>query len=163
MKKFFSMLVAVLLLLSCVIIKTPTVHAATKANQTRSIAIVFDNSGSMYIEKKQDWCRATYAMEVFASMLNKGDVLTIYPMWPIEVDGKTYSMESPFKITESFKIKRRLILGHLIKQIVHIKKCTLLKKGFHSQIFIFFHGLHQGFHAAPLLSGCIIHSHISAC
>ena len=62
---------------------------------------MFDNSGSMYIEKKQDWCRATYAMEVFASMLNKCDTLTIYPMCPIEVEGKTYTMDSPFQITDA--------------------------------------------------------------
>lgn len=101
LKKCLSVLVAVLLLLSCVIIKTPTVHAAKKTEQSRAIAIVFDNSGSMYLDKKQDWCRATYAMEVFASMLNKGDTLTIYPMWPIEVEGKTYTMESPFQITDA--------------------------------------------------------------
>ncbi|MBR4864570.1 MAG: hypothetical protein IKU07_08335 [Oscillospiraceae bacterium] len=47
------------------------------------------------------WCRATYAMEVFASMLNKGDVLQIYPMWPIQVGGKTYTMEAPFQVTDA--------------------------------------------------------------
>ena len=55
----------------------------------------------MYISRNQAWCRATYAMEVFASMLNKGDILQIYPMWPIIVNGQTYSMEKPLEITDS--------------------------------------------------------------
>lgn len=101
MKKCMSVLLAVCLLISCVLVGAPTVHAAKKEAPKRAIAIVFDNSGSMYLDKKQDWCRATYAMEVFASMLNKGDVLTIYPMWPIEVEGKTYTMDSPFQITDA--------------------------------------------------------------
>ena len=100
-KKCLSVLLVVCLLVSCLLTSVPTVHAAKKATPKRAIAIVFDNSGSMYIEKKQDWCRATYAMEVFASMLNKGDTLTIYPMWPIEVEGKTYTMDSPFQITDA--------------------------------------------------------------
>ncbi len=100
-KRFISMLLAVCLLVACVVTSAPVVHAAKKDTPKRAIAIVFDNSGSMYLDKKQDWCRATYAMEVFASMLNKGDTLTIYPMWPIEVEGKTYTMESPFQITDA--------------------------------------------------------------
>ncbi|MBE6810482.1 MAG: hypothetical protein E7521_05455 [Ruminococcaceae bacterium] len=101
MKKCMSVLLAVCLLVSCVLVGAPVVHAAKKEAPKRAIAIVFDNSGSMYLDKKQDWCRATYAMEVFASMLNKGDTLTIYPMWPIEVEGKTYTMDSPFQITDA--------------------------------------------------------------
>lgn len=94
------MLLVVLLLVSCVF-SANVVYASKKDQSTRAIAIVFDNSGSMYLDKKQDWCRATYAMEVFASMLNKGDTLTIYPMHPIEVEGKNYTMESPFQITDA--------------------------------------------------------------
>lgn len=100
-KKGISMLLVVCLLVACVLTGAPTVHAAKKETPKRAIAIVFDNSGSMYLDGKQDWCRATYAMEVFASMLNTGDTLTIYPMWPIEVEGKTYTMESPFQITDA--------------------------------------------------------------
>ena len=74
-------------------------YASARKNEARSIAIVFDNSGSMYYDGELAWCRATYAMEVFASMLNDGDTLSIYPMNTIEVDGKDYSMESPMKIT----------------------------------------------------------------
>ena len=55
----------------------------------------------MYESGNQAWCRATYAMEVFASMLNAGDVLQIYPMWPITIGDKTYTMEAPFQITDA--------------------------------------------------------------
>ena len=41
----------------------------TKNTVSRSIAIVFDNSGSMYMQGNKAWCRATYAIEVFASMM----------------------------------------------------------------------------------------------
>ena len=87
MKRYISMLLAVLLLLSCMLTVTPAAHAAEKTEKSRAIAIVFDNSGSMYEQSNQAWCRATYAMEVFASMLHAGDSLSIHPMNPIEVNG----------------------------------------------------------------------------
>ena len=66
----------------------------TKKEHTYDIAVVFDNSGSMYISDdgttpRKSWSRAQYAMEIFASMLNyeNGDKLTIYPMWKVAVDG----------------------------------------------------------------------------
>ena len=97
------MLLAAVLILTCMLVGTPQVYASPKATESRAIAIVFDNSGSMYDAGDQAWCRATYAMEVFASMLNKGDVLQIYPMWPITVGGKTYTMEAPLQINDSAK------------------------------------------------------------
>lgn len=104
MKRVTSLLLAFVLLLSCHAISVPEADAATKETQTRAIAIVYDNSGSMYIgNNSKAWCRATYAMEVFGSMLNKGDVLLIYPMHPIEVDGKEYTMDNPFRITDATK------------------------------------------------------------
>ena len=62
-----------------------------KANRTYDIAVVFDNSGSMYFNEA--WCRAKYAIEIFASMPNyeNGDRLRIYPMWPVVTDGSTPS------------------------------------------------------------------------
>ncbi len=61
------------------------------------IAVVFDNSGSMYLgNNSQAWCRAKYAMEIFASMLNynekngvPGDKLSVFPMWEVTTDGTT--------------------------------------------------------------------------
>lgn len=101
MKKCTSLFLALLLLLTCVFVAPTRVQAAPKASQSRAIAIVFDNSGSMYLENNQAWCRATYAMEVFAAMLNQGDTLQIYPMHPITVGGKEYTMNSPFQITDA--------------------------------------------------------------
>lgn len=101
MKRYISMLLAVLLLLSCMLTGTQKVYASAKGGESRAIAIVFDNSGSMYDYGDKAWCRATYAMEVFASMLNAGDILQIYPMHPITVDGREYTMESPFQITDA--------------------------------------------------------------
>ena len=101
MKRYISTILTVFLLITCIFAETPKVYAFGKHNESRAIAIVFDNSGSMYESGNQAWCRATYAMEVFASMLNTGDVLQIYPMWPITVGEKTYSMEDPFQITDA--------------------------------------------------------------
>ena len=105
MKKCISVMLAVFLLLSCLMVGIPTVSAAGKAYEPREIAIVFDNSGSMYVDDYNKplkaWSQATYAMEVFASMLNKGDVLSIYPMHEIEVGSDKYTMENPLKITDA--------------------------------------------------------------
>ena len=62
-----------------------TANAAKKTEKSYEIAIVFDNSGSMYENQGKSWCRAKYAMEIFASMLNydNGDKLWIYPMWEV--------------------------------------------------------------------------------
>lgn len=79
----------------------------TKTEKRYEIAVVFDNSGSMYEDKS--WCQAKYAMEIFASMLNydNGDKLSIFPMWEVTTDGskpkagKNYdpnNFEKPIKI-----------------------------------------------------------------
>ncbi len=99
MKKIISIILTVVLLFSLAFSAIPT-SAAKPKDPSRAIAIVFDNSGSMYTNNKKAWCQATYAMEVFASMLNEGDTLLIYPMWPVTVEGKAYKKESsPLKIT----------------------------------------------------------------
>ena len=100
MKKIISLFLAVILLFTCVLVGTTTVYAA-KTKSSRGIAIVFDNSGSMYDAGDQAWCRATYAMEVFASMLNSGDTLQIYPMHPITVGDKEFTMQNPLQITDA--------------------------------------------------------------
>lgn len=87
--KFFSALLAVLLFCVTLMATLSTANAAsiTKVEKSYEIALVFDNSGSMYANRA--WCRAKYAMEIFASMLNydKGDKLQIFPMWEITTDG----------------------------------------------------------------------------
>ena len=55
MKRIVSLFLTIILLLSCVLVGATTVYAA-KADNSRSIAIVFDNSGSMYDAGDQAWC-----------------------------------------------------------------------------------------------------------
>lgn len=65
----------------------------TKLEKTYDIAVVFDNSGSMYFD--ESWCRAKYAMEIFASMLNyEKDKLHIFPMWEVTTDGSKPASDS---------------------------------------------------------------------
>ena len=80
-----------------------TAHAAgaTKATKTREIAVVFDNSGSMYSNSSTAWCRAGYAIEVFSTMMNEKDRLSVYPMWPIEAGGQQYSQDVPLTLAAS--------------------------------------------------------------
>lgn len=98
MKKVLCVLLTIFLLAGFAL---PFASAAPEGKEQpkQSIAIVFDNSGSMYISNRTAWCRATYAMEVFASMMNEGDTMAIYPMWPVEVDGKTYDQTKPVVIS----------------------------------------------------------------
>lgn len=91
---------ALLLAVLMIILLTVPTSAAVFQSPSRAIAIVFDNSGSMYYASNATaWCRATYAIEVFASMMNDGDVLEVYPMYEVEVDGNTYNDNNPVRIT----------------------------------------------------------------
>ncbi len=82
----------------------------------RVISVVFDNSGSMYVGDEDGirvWCRATYAMEALATMMNPGDEMLIYPMNPIQL-GKTegngtYTYDNPLHIKQSEAAKIREI------------------------------------------------------
>ena len=99
MKKLLKQILFAVMLISSVFMFANHVSAG-KTEIKRNIAIVFDNSGSMYVKGEKAWCRATYAMEVFASMLNSGDSLFIHPMNPIKVNGQKYTMNSPFVISD---------------------------------------------------------------
>ena len=59
-----------------------------KIEKTYDIAVAYDNSGSMY-DNDDRWCKAKFAMEIFASMLDykNGDKLTVFPMWDVVTDG----------------------------------------------------------------------------
>ena len=106
MKRIVSLLLALLLVLSVFPVSS-SAATVTKDEVTRAIAIVFDNSGSMYedttvLQNKPDapyaWCRATYAMQAFANMMNPNDQMLIYPMHPITIgkDGtETYNWDNP--------------------------------------------------------------------
>lgn len=83
-----SLLLMLLMVMSvfCTIPFTASAATVTKSEKNYDIAVVFDNSGSMY--QNQGWCRAKYAMEIFASMLNYDkDKLHIFPMWEVTTDG----------------------------------------------------------------------------
>lgn len=83
-----SLLLFLFVMASMVTIFPLTISAASidKTEKSYDIAVVFDNSGSMY--QNQGWCRAKYAMEIFASMLNYDkDKLHIFPMWEVTTDG----------------------------------------------------------------------------
>lgn len=99
MKKCISGILSLLLVLS--LLAGPAYAAdggGQKSASTNAIAIVFDNSGSMYASGSMAWCQATYAMEVFAAMMNSGDTLQIYPMNEIDLNGTPYSSDSPLII-----------------------------------------------------------------
>lgn len=105
-KRKISKFLCVLLLIATVIGMIPnsiSVDAAeiTKDEKVYEIAVVFDNSGSMYNNSKA-WCRAKYAMEIFASMLNyeNGDKLKIFPMWEVTTDGSTPLTGGSYKAIE---------------------------------------------------------------
>ncbi|MBR3594110.1 MAG: hypothetical protein IKL44_05500 [Clostridia bacterium] len=107
MKRIISSILLVFtIMLSVLFVPTVTTNAAP-AETKRAIAIVFDNSGSMYLPYNKDesfrmaWCRATYAMEVLATMMNASDEMYIYPMHPIEVGGSKYNSSNPLKVTQA--------------------------------------------------------------
>ena len=83
MKKTVCILLLAVLLLG--LFGVPAVADAQEDETEKTIAIVFDNSGSMYMGGDVAWCRATYAMEVFASMMGDRDRMLIYPMNPITI------------------------------------------------------------------------------
>lgn len=82
--------------------------AITKQEKSYEIAVVFDNSGSMY--NTAAWCRAKFAMEIFASMLDydNGDRLVVFPMWEVLTDGTKYGSGSykPVQITNKDDIDK---------------------------------------------------------
>ena len=98
MKKPICLVLALLMALNCMAFSASA--ASGEKNQIkRDIAIVFDNSGSKYENNNLAWCRAIYAMEVFASMMNQGDTMTIYPMHEVEIDGRSFDSSNPVVIS----------------------------------------------------------------
>ncbi len=74
----------------------------SKEVTSHDIAIVFDNSGSMY-DNTDRWSQALYAIGVFASMLDyeSGDKLGIYPMGEISIGKNGKSISDRLEITEN--------------------------------------------------------------
>ena len=125
-----AFLFAVLLVLN---FNLSSVRAETvsKKDINRDIAIVFDNSGSMYRDsstkvKTKAWCQATYAMEVFAAMINQGDSLKIFPMNEIEIGPTKYTFDSPLvisKASDAFAIEQ-IHTPEPYKNDTHIESIT---------------------------------------
>ena len=91
MKRIISRFLVFVLLLSVVLPSVTAVNAAeVKERGARAIYVVFDNSGSMYGPGNTAWSQATYAMEVFAAMMNYdgGDQMKIFPMHDVTTDGR---------------------------------------------------------------------------
>ncbi len=88
-RRVFSMLLLTVMIFGSFTAAPLTASAEATISKTEKnydIAVVFDNSGSMY--QGEGWCRAKYAMEIFASMLNYDkDKLHIFPMWEVTTDG----------------------------------------------------------------------------
>lgn len=100
MKKLLSLLLVTLLTVTCLCAAFAAGVSAAPDTKKRVIAVVFDNSGSMYMNGNNAWCRAVYSMEVFATMMNPNDEMYIYPMNEISVNGKLYTSKSPLKVTQ---------------------------------------------------------------
>lgn len=90
LKRISSLLMTLVIVVSMITAMPLNTGAAqiTKTEKSYDIAVVFDNSGSMYLDGSKAWCRAKYAMEIFASMMSyeNGDKLTIFPMWGVTTD-----------------------------------------------------------------------------
>lgn len=90
MKRIISRFLVFVLLLLVVLPSVTAVNAAeVKERGARAIYVVFDNSGSMYGPGNTAWSQATYAMEVFAAMMNYdgGDQMKIFPMHDVTTEG----------------------------------------------------------------------------
>lgn len=101
LKKLLSLICLTTLFFNAITQITVPVSAVGKETVKRTIAIVYDNSGSMYMNKNKAWCQALYAVEVFATMMNPGDKLLVYPMNPMGPDGEApvYDRDNPLIIT----------------------------------------------------------------
>ena len=112
-KRMLSLLLVMVMVLTMLPWMGFTAEATAKKEPKRVIGIVFDDSGSMYGGGNYSWCRATYAVEVFAAMMNDGDQLQIYPMNGVKLDdmGTTYTMQNPLIVNgpEESSVVRQMV------------------------------------------------------
>ncbi|MBQ7969333.1 MAG: hypothetical protein IJ292_05885 [Clostridia bacterium] len=121
LKRLLSFVLAAVFIVGSFAFVTPATPASAVGKETvqRTIAIVYDNSGSMFMNGNKAWCQALYAIEVFATMMNKGDKLMIYPMWPVSPEGskEVYTHESnPMVVTED---KQKSLIHTLKSDLTH--------------------------------------------
>ena len=110
--KVLAIILALAMLLGTVSLGTDQANAGVvkKIEKSYDIAVVFDNSGSMY--KSDAWCKAKYAMEVFAALMpydpkNPGmNSLRIYPMWEVGKKGDKTGSYEPIDIASSDDIQK---------------------------------------------------------
>ena len=111
MKKVTALLIASLLVFSHIFfISTVSVYANVRT-KTRTVNIVYDDSGSMAYKGVTSWSQAKYAMEVFASMMGENDTMNIFPMssYSYKDDGsKSDSWEKIIEIAGSEKVENRV-------------------------------------------------------
>lgn len=79
MKKAMYFMITTILFAGLFLTDRVSVYANVKA-KTRTVNIVYDDSGSMAYNGVTSWSQAKYAMEVFAAMMGENDTLNIYPM-----------------------------------------------------------------------------------
>lgn len=89
-----SVIIVAVMLMSVFVCSNAVNAASTgtiqKKEKSYEIAVVFDNSGSMFMNGNKAWSQAKYAMEIFASMLDyeNGDKLSIFTMWAVITEDK---------------------------------------------------------------------------
>ncbi|MBR7133801.1 MAG: VWA domain-containing protein [Clostridia bacterium] len=90
-KRVSALLLVCIFIACCFTAAMPASAAGT--SQKRVINVVYDDSGSMFGANNDTWCQAKYAMEVFAAMLTKQDVMNIYVMSDYGKKGPYLSLE----------------------------------------------------------------------
>lgn len=109
-----AVLVLVLVMLWMAAGWVPSAAAAVESmGNARQIAVVYDDSGSMVREDNvytENWCRAKYAMEVFAAMLKKEDSMSIFPMSAYR--NSVESSRAPVRIQGSMDADQRVRTVH---------------------------------------------------
>ena len=80
MKKVVCSLMTLVLVFACAFSVCTIPTYANVRTKSRTINIVYDDSGSMAYKSVTSWSQAKYAMEVFAAMMSANDTLNIYPM-----------------------------------------------------------------------------------
>ncbi|MCR5034355.1 MAG: VWA domain-containing protein [Clostridia bacterium] len=108
-KKILAIFLTFIFMVGTISIGTDTASAGVvkKIDRSYDIAVVFDNSGSMY-NNTDAWCKAKYAMEVFAAMMpyKKNDSLRIYPMWEVGNKGDKEGTFKPMEISSVDDIQK---------------------------------------------------------
>mgnify|MGYP000452632878 CR=1 FL=1 len=101
------------------------VHAEKQQGTTkRAIYVVFDNSGSMYGDGNKAWSQATYAMEVFAAMMNyeSGDVMKVFPMISQQMGIRGLQQSHPWRFVEKMILHRSIICIHQSQAELRIRR-----------------------------------------